>query len=401
MAFLGILLALMAGSLCGIVTGIVPGIHVNLVSVMLISFGPLLLQIATPLQLAVFIISLAIIHTFLDAIPSIYLGAPDEGQVLNVLPGHRLLIKGEGHNAVIYTIIGSLGALVLGVILFPFFILGMRFTADFITKIMGYLLIAIAVYMIGRETKRWKCLGAFLLSGVLGLLVFNITELHQPLFPLLSGMFGFSLLLMSLAENSKIPEQDLNKPLMLSKKSFWKSTSAATGMGFIAAFLPGFGSSQAAIMAQNFVGDIGDEGFLALVSGLNTANMLLSIAAVYVLDKARNGAIVTVNELIGKVGFEEMLLFLGVCLVVGGLGAILTVYGSKIFCRWIVKVNYQKLVLGILVFITLLTFYFDGIIGLIILITSTAIGLVASSWGIGKNHLMGCLMVPVILYFVL
>ena len=357
MAFLGILIALIAGSLCGIVTGIVPGIHVNLVSVMLVSFGPLLLQIATPLQLAVFIISLAIIHTFLDAIPSIYLGAPDEGQVLNVLPGHRLLMKGEGHNAVMYTIIGSLGSLVLGVILFPIFILGMRFTAEFITQIIGYLLIVIVVYMIYRETKRLKCLTAFLLSGSLGLMVFNIKDLHQPLFPLLSGMFGFSLLLMSLAENSKIPEQDLNKPLTLSRKSFWKSTSAATGMGFIAAFLPGFSSSQAAIMAQNFVGDIGDEGFLALVSGLNTANMLLSIAAVYVLDKARNGAIVTVNQLIGKVGFEEMLLFLAVCLVVGGIGAILTIFGSKIFCKWIVKVNYQKLILGILIFITMLTIY--------------------------------------------
>ncbi|MBT6774490.1 hypothetical protein HOA91_03905, partial [Candidatus Woesearchaeota archaeon] len=43
------------------------------------------------------------------------------------------------------------------------------------------------------------------------------------------------------------------------------------GVGFIAAFLPGFGSSQAAIVATNIVGDIGDEGFLALVGGINTA----------------------------------------------------------------------------------------------------------------------------------
>lgn len=402
MAFTGILIALLAGSLCGIVTGIVPGIHVNLVSVILISLGPLLLKVATPLQLAVFIISLAIIHTFLDAIPSIYLGAPDEGQVLNVLPGHILLIRGEGHNAVLYTIIGSLGALVLGILLLPLFIISMEWMADFVGMIIGYLLIAMMIYMIGREREKWlRCLVAFLLSGLLGLLVFNIPSLHQPLFPLLSGMFGFSLLLMSLMENSKIPEQDLKKPLHLSKRDFWKTTTAATGMGFIAAFLPGFGSSQAAIIASNFLKEISEEGFLCLVSGLNTANMLLSIAAVYVLGKARNGAIVTVNQLIGKVGFEEMLLFLGVSLVVGGIGAILTIYCSKIFCKLIVKVNYQQLIGAILIFITVLTIYFDGILGLMVLITSTGIGLIATSWKIGKNHLMGCLIVPIILYFVL
>ena len=83
------------------------------------------------------------------------------------------------------------------------------------------------------------------------------------------------------------------------------------------------------------------------------------------------------------------------------MAAILTLQLSKVFARWIVKVNYARLIYGIIIFITVLTLYFDGIIGLIILGTATAIGLVASSWGVGKNHLMGCLILPVILYFVL
>ena len=172
-------------------------------------------------------------------------------------------------------------------------------------------------------------------------------------------------------------------------------------MGFVAAFLPGFGSAQAAIVATNVVGDIGDEGFLTLVGGLNTASMAISIAAAYVLQKARNGAIVAVNELMGNVGFKEMILFMGVALVAGGAAALLTIYLSKIFAKYIVKIDYTKLLLGIIIFITLLALYFDGLIGLIILLTATAIGLVTSSFGVGKNHLMGCLILPVILYFVL
>ncbi|HLD72680.1 MAG TPA: tripartite tricarboxylate transporter permease [Candidatus Nanoarchaeia archaeon] len=400
--FLEIILALILGVGTGIITGLVPGIHINLVSVTAVSLAPLLLSLVSPLAIGVYLISLAITHTFLDALPSIYLGAPDEAQALNALPGHRLLMRGEGHNAIAYTVIGALGALLLSIILFPGFIYSMKIIDPYIKGIMGYLLALIMIYMIAREKKKWlKSLTLFFLAGVLGLIVFNIPTLNQPLLPLLSGMFGFSLLLLSLNQNSKIPKQNEDKPLTLSKKNLIKSVSAASGMGFIAAFLPGFGSSQAAIVATNIVGDIGDEGFLTLVGGINTANMIISIATIYILDKARNGAIVAINQVVGKIGFQEMLLFIGVGLVAGGTGAILTLRISKVFSRWIVKVNYTKLIMVVLGFVTLLAFFFDGFLGLTILAVSTAIGIMASVWGVGKNHLMGCLILPVILYFVI
>ena len=397
---LELFLALFLGILCGIVTGLVPGIHVNLVSVLLISFSAVLLTYTSPIVLAVFIISLAITHTFLDAIPSIYLGAPTEAQALNVLPGHRLLLKGLGHNAIMYTVIGALGSLLLSLLLFPLFIFTMDKISPLVNQIIGYLLIAIMMYMILKEKKWLQCLVVFLLSGALGLLVFSIPNLEQPLFHLLSGLFGFSILVESLRQKSVIPKQK-SAPLSLSKKNLVKSVSAASGMGFIAAFLPGFGSGEAAIIATIAGGDVCDVGFLTLVGGLNTASMAISIAAAYVLQKARNGAIVAVNELLGVVGFKEMILFMGVALVAGGVAALLTIYLSKVFAKYIVKVNYSRLIMGILIFITLLAFYFDGFIGLTILLTATAIGLVTSAFGVGKNHLMGCLILPVILYFIL
>jgi putative membrane protein len=400
--FAEIIIAVILGILSGIITGLIPGIHVNLISLIVLSVSPLLLMITSPIVVGVYIISLAITHSFLDSLPSIYLGAPDEAQALNVLPGHRLLNRGEGHNAIVYTVIGSLGCLLLCTLLFPLFITSMEFIYPLVKGIIGYILAIIMIFMIAKEKKKWlKSLTAFFLSGCLGLLVFNLPNLNQPLFPLLSGLFGFSILLLSLLQKSKIPKQDLSKPLTISKKNTIKSVSAASGVGFIAAFLPGFGSSQAAIVATNIVGDIGDEGFLSLVGGINTANMLISIATAYILNKARNGAILTVNKLLGGVGFQEMTLFLVVALIVGGIATILAINLSKVFAKFIVRINYAKIVWSIIIFISLLTFFFDGFIGLIILATSTAIGLVVSSWGVGKNHLMGCLILPVILFFVL
>ena len=126
MMFVEVLIAIFLGICAGCATGLIPGIHVNLISVLVLSLSAYLLGFTSPVILAVFIISLAITHSFLDSLPSIYLGAPDAGQELNVLPGHRLLHKGEGHNAIVYTLIGSLGCLVLGLILFPLLLFGME-----------------------------------------------------------------------------------------------------------------------------------------------------------------------------------------------------------------------------------------------------------------------------------
>lgn len=402
MPFLEIVIAILLGVATGVFTGLTPGVHINLVSVLMISFSSVLLAIASPAALCSYIISLAITHTFLDALPSIYLGTPDEAQALNALPGHRLLLRGEGHNALLCTIIGALGALIAGVIFFPVFVFGMGKVYPFVKGVMGYLLALIMIFMIGREKKKMlKSLACFLLAGCLGLIVFSIPNLNQPLLPLLSGMFGFSLLLMSLLEKSKIPPQKISQPLNLTNKNMAKAVSGATSMGFIAAFLPGFGSSQAAIIASNFVGDIGDEGFITLVSGINTANMLISIGAAYAIQKARSGAIVTVLYYLGEMTLSQMAVFVGVALVAGGIAALLTIKISKVFAKYIVKVNYSRLILGILAFVSLMVIYFDGFIGAMVLMTSTAIGLVASHWEIGKNHLMGCLILPVILYFIL
>lgn len=400
-SFVEILVALLLGVGSGVVTGLIPGIHVNLITVLILSVAPVLLVVVDVVSVVVYIISLAITHSFLDAIPSIYLGAPDEAQALNALPGHRLLMRGEGHNAIVYTLIGSLGTLLVSLLLFAVFLFLMGVIAERIEGLVGYILIGVMAYMIWRSTgKRLKSLCLFLLSGGLGLLVFSIPTLSQPLFSLLSGLFGVSLLIVSLESESGIPIQR-EKKLKLRKGAMMKAVGAASGVGFIAAFLPGFSSSQAAIVATEIVGDIGDEGFLTLVGGINTANMLISIGTVYLLDKARNGAIVGVRELLGVVDFSMMGLLLIVALVVGGISVLVALGISKWFAKIVSRVPYQGMVLSVIGFIVFLSLVFDGWLGLLILAVSAALGILSSIWGVGKNHLMGCLIVPVILFFVL
>ncbi len=404
MVFLEILIITFIGIGIGIITGLTPGIHINLVSVILLSFAPTLLQYISPLSLACFIIAVAIPHTFLDAVPSIYLGAPDEEKALSVLPGHRLLFKGLGHQAIIYTVIGAIGSLVLATLLTPLFILIMKYAYTFVNKITVYLLLIMVLFLILREKgfeKKITSFCFFLAAGILGLLILQNQTLNQPLFLLLSGLFGLSILLESIFQESNLPKQKLEKNIELDTKITTKAITSSTLVGFLAAFLPGFGSSQAAIVAIQIVGDLGDAGFLILVGGINTANTMISIVSSYTIEKARSGAIAAINQLMTGLTKETMIILIFISLIAAAIAVIATIKVSKLFCKLLEKVNYKKIAITILIFIILLTFYFDGFIGLLILITTTSLGILASRFGVPKNHLMGCLILPVIIFFLI
>ncbi len=399
--FIQIILALLAGMLAGIVTGLIPGLHINLISVILVSAAAALTGIISPIALGAFIIGMAVVHSFLDAIPSIYLGAPDEAQALAALPGHRMLLAGEGHHALMLTVFGSYTALLCCLFFSPLFVIAVGMIYPLISSQIGYILIAIMAYMVFKDSKRWSSLAVFLLSGALGLVVLNMPNSREVLLPMLSGLFGFSILLVSLMTKSTVPKQRPGKHIDAPLAVGSRAALGATITGFAASFLPGFSSSQAAIVATQFLRNIGDKGFLILVGGINTVNFTLSLVTFYVIEKARNGAVVAMRTILGSIDIATMFTFL-LCALVAGSGAVfLAARISRLFERLVQKVNYRTLVLSILGFVTLLVMVFSGWVGMIILVAATALGLYAHTAGVGKNHCMGCLIVPVILYFVL
>src|SRR5881296_1776164 len=98
----------------GIVTGLIPGLHVNNIIPIILSSS---FFVSDPLSLSVLIISISVTQTFIQFIPSIFLGAPEEGTSLSVLPGHRLLFEGNGYEAIKLTVLGGMGSLLLTMLL--------------------------------------------------------------------------------------------------------------------------------------------------------------------------------------------------------------------------------------------------------------------------------------------
>jgi len=399
--FLELLIAILIGCFFGIITGLTPGIHINLVAVLALSASPFLLQFISPLSIAVFIIAMSITHTFLDALPSIFLGAPDEDQALSVLPGHRLLNQGRGYEAVMLTAIGSLFATIITLALVPILMPLVRVGYPLIKDFVPYLLVVASITLIYKEhnSKFWALL-MFLLSGVLGIAVLNFPSLKQPLLPLLSGLFGTSILFVSLFEKTKVPPQKITKPKIEPKEAV-KVLSSGLVASSLCGFLPGLGSAQAAIIATSPFKKTTPESFLILIGAINTIVMIISFIAIYTIDKARSGSVVIISKIMGTLTFTDFIIFLIATLISAFIAFYLTKWISLVFSKIITKINYQRLIIGIMIFIVIIVIFLSGPLGFLILLVSTALGIIPSLVGIGKNHMMGCLILPVILFFLL
>ena len=397
---LEIILALIVGIIAGTITGLFPGIHINLVASTLVA--SLSTFTSVPLiALAVFIVAMSITHTFLDFIPSIFLGAPEEDSFLSILPGHRMLKEGQGHEAFIIATYGSISALIFITILTPLYIYILPDIFNTVKTIIPFVLIFISLYLIFREENFTLSLIIFMLSGFLGFLSFNLPA-KEPLMPLLSGLFGISAMLVSLKTKSKIPKQEI-KPLLetkISKKDFFKSIAAIIISSPFCAFLPGVGSGHVATIGSEIIPQ-NTKGFLFLVGATNTMIMGLSFITFYAINKTRSGSAAALSEIMKTITLSELIIIITSLIISGVLAAILGITISKICAKHISKLNYKYLTICTISVILIINLIFTNWTGILILAISSCLGIFAILSESRRINLMGALIIPAIIYYLI
>ncbi len=395
------LLYSLAGILIGSFTGLIPGLHVN-------NIAPILVSLVSGTQLGTYqaislIVAMMTTHTFLDFIPSTFLGVPDKNTALSVLPAHKFVLEGKGYEVIKFTALGSLGSLIISAIMVG----GMTHIIEPIYKIinpyMHILLIFIVLVMLLLE-KNWKksliSLGIFLLAGFLGLIVLNsnLVKGNGGLMPMLGGLFGMSVLVISINNENTIPEQTISETeidVIPNTKSIFSGATA----GVLTGVIPGVGPAQGTVLSQAITKTEKTKDFLIGVSGVNTAKALISFVALYAIGKPRSGAAVAVNNLIENVGVNDLLFLMGIALFVGGIAAILHLKIGRVAAKNIERLPYKLMCLAVILSIIIFSLYYAGIWGILILFTSTAIGLLPPSFKVKRTHCMGVLILPVILFF--
>ena len=396
------LLFIFVGIGIGVFSGICPGMHVN-------TTIPLVLAISTflgldPYQSVVMIVAIGMTEMFVDYIPSVFIGAPDVDTAVAVLPAHRLLFEGHGYEAVKLAVIGGMGALLFSLVVIAFVTSFFNTLYELSRPYIHFVIIGVVAFMILSEKKLKKILSAALiigLSGLLGIFTLNsgLVSGGEVLFPVLTGMFGLSGLIISLSESSKIPEQKEDTKLNISKKELVKSIVLASIAGILVGFLPAVGISEAAVMVQYLGGSNSARGFLATASGINVANDLFSLISLYLVGNPRSGSSVAVQQILGELTFFDVLFLIGTTLFASGIAAMLTLYLGKKIPKFLAKLNYRKLTLSIIVFIIAMIFLLTGPFGLLIAFASTSIGLLCAHLEIRRSHCMGVLLISTILFF--
>ncbi len=610
---LAVILFTIIGCGFGIITGLIPGIHVNLVAYMILSLQTMLFGLITfifgygnisngdvLIVLAALIIGCLITHTFLDFIPSIFLGAPEGETALSVLPGHRLMLQGQGYEAVKCSALGSFSAVIVALLLLiPFrLLMGAPIYLYEKLKVFIYLiLILVAALLIlsekgsERREKRFKAkkpkischspeglisidrqigidgqydekknvdeadegyledvigeiniseahkyfgeavslvgkisrkasdsiffieddtgeilvsldkafdveidehikiygtveaysplksqftqkvlaLAVFLLSGSFGLILLStpgiVTYNWYPIprlivdpsglifFPLFTGLFGLSTLLLSVIDKPSIPAQKIEGvTINLTRKGKVRGVLSGTLAGALVAWYPGISAATATVIGRLLVGNETQEHnknskisvkpniysikfrslkkvltnfftskndiipdamesqkeFIVSISSVNTSVAIFTILALFVILKARSGAMIAIWEVskgvivqwepIWNVPQAMALMFIST-LISAIFALFLTLYWGKRFARVCNRIAYQKLIHGVIIFLLAMILLFSGIFGLLIAGIATCIGLIPPLVGVRRVHLMGCLIIPIILFF--
>ncbi|MFH1402907.1 MAG: tripartite tricarboxylate transporter permease [Candidatus Altiarchaeota archaeon] len=387
------------GCLMGVVTGLVPGVHVNTVCLLGLTLYPRLG--VNVVEFSVIMISMSVTHTFLDFIPSIFIGVPEEGTALSVLPAHQLVMNGKALEAVKLTGYGSLMGLLFSVLMVIPALVILPMAYEKTRNVIVYVVAASALLLMLREkgvSGKVKSLIIFTAAGAMGAIVLNmkaISETHV-LFPVFAGLFGLSNLVYSLRSRvNNIPQEKY--VIVKTDRGMLSSGLLGSVGGMVVGLLPAMSPSQIGIiMSEIFGGSV--QRFLVSVSAINTADSIFSLVSLYSLGNPRNGVTVMMDKIL-EVGAHHFMMFTGVVCLTAPIALTAHTFIGRQAMRYFSRVDYSKVSAAIIIFITLLAWVMEGGLGVFIMFLATAIGILPITAGVSRTHLMGVLILPTILLY--
>ena len=262
-------------------------------------------------------------------------------------------------------------------------------------------LIFVCCISIGTEKKLLTAGFVFLLAGLFGFFLLNSSLFDSGIiFPALSGMFGISTMLLSLRGECVIPIQ-IKAKATLKAGAVLKNSFLGSIAGMMVGMLPGLGGAQATYLVQQVSRKGGVKEFLVAASGVNTANIIFTLVVLYALGKMRSGIVIAIDKIVTNFGFVDLVIFLGVILGAGGIAMLLHIGIGGFLTKKVCGGGnfYNKITVGIILLIVVSVIWLTGLTGLLVLVLSTIIGLIAPLAGVRRANCMAFFLVPVMLYY--
>lgn len=381
-------LAVAAGILLGIFSGLLPGIHSNTIASVLSSLP------IPPEFFASIIVAVLGAHIVFSFFPSVFLSIPDDTVVASVLPGHRMALAGRGREAITVCAMSVIIASSASALLLPVSIALLPIAYAAISPHMVLVLASASIFLLASEREGGKIAIAaaiFLLAGALGVATMR-GGVVDPLFPAFSGLFAGSGILLSFTSTKAIPKQKEGATTF----DFLPYVAAGVVLGALSDLLPGIAApAQIAIFASVFIVADDARKFLSLVASIAASHAVFAFAALVSIGKAREGSL-AIMEGIKPIGTGDLPALVGVLLLSIGVSAFLLMKLS-VHADRLQKIGMRNLNLGILAYLVCAVAIISGAGGLLVFATATAVGLLPPLLGVRRTHVMGLIIVPSIL----
>lgn len=394
----------------GILISLLPGLHPNSVGAILSPW------LGENNAWSIVLVILLGVRLPLQFLPSILVSTPAGQTGIGMLPGARMMREGRGMEAIAI----CAWAVVLGVgislLIIPFALPMLPALFAAIKPYVGYLLLAAASALIFSEggEKSYYALFVFLLAGALGWLALNL-PMSDPLFCLFVGFFTMPALLLGEGKIEAVEQQ--MKPKSKAKKSckncwldfgipnisfmIFPFILLGVILGGLADLLPGMSTpAQIATLATLAVPMRAAEQFLALIASIEASHTAFAFASAASSGVARIGVVAMIEQQ-SPISAAQLPTLLGAFSLSVAIGAgALVLIGRWIMPRWHI-INWDALGILLALYLLIMVFLLDGVLGLLVFGIATAIGTLAWKFEIKRTHVMGSLILPAIIYSLL
>ncbi len=344
-------------------TGLVPGLHVNSLLPMCYFWGP------------GFIISMSVSWLFFSLIPFLFLGVPSGDNFVNLHPSQKELLKGRGELVLKRSVVSMYLTCFCILLFIPFLYLFYELY-PFLKITVPVVLLIILIYFLRTPAS----LLLVVLSGILGCLTFE----HNVLYSLLTGFFGIPFILFSLISPPEIPEQ---KSAKIKGLNIYEVFSTSFLSGIFSVF-PGVSSN----IVSSFLKQINrDVDITTSTASANTAFLFYSLITFFFLGKTRSGTAFYLSFF--NTSFLEVIF---VFLFSASLSALVLLSFSGL---WVNTRHLNKpwVLVLVLLFLIVLSWHLEGLFGLVTLFSATCVGILCNVFNVPRTTLMSSLMIPVIL----
>ena len=392
-------LAFVAGGVAlGTVSGLVPGLHANNFALLLAAFAPGMPGPARYVGAAM--LAAGVVHTFLDIVPALALGVPDPAMAASALPGHRLVLQGQGREALRLSALGSALAVAFAVPLALPVTAAMERAYPVIRSHLSLVLGSVVVLLLVTERSWSARVGAALAvagSGILGILTLDIPvagvlPASSMLAPLFAGLFGAPVLLEALGGEGVPPQASAT--ITTPRRFVCIIAFVGTLSGAVVGYLPGISSAIAATGALVVLPQRGPRPFVVATSGVNTSNTVFALFALVALGSPRTGVLVALDNTGAPLALP---LYLCAVAIAAAVGFVLVLVVGDRYLSLVGNIDNTRLSVGVLAVLCLLVYALTGAIGVAVFAGSAVVGLIPGRFGARRANLMGVLLVPLIL----